>query len=287
MNSVLSVQEWHDLRWLVEGPDLMALTPPLPFLSVSLPRPEEPIEDIAERLPPQHRVGRYVESLVSTWLENTPGISALQKGILIREGNRTVGELDFVFRYQDQLRHLEIALKFYLHCPVEGHLSSPTLSHFPGPNASDNFEKKRDRLLRHQLPLGRTAFPAIETSHALVKGVIFYRPGETTPTVLPETMNPAHRRGIWIRANEIDRLLEESWARDCRGDILEKPFWLSGWSPEFHTRTMEELHAGLHSHFAAKELSDRPVLLSLRPEGNAGENLRLFVVPGEWPRHCD
>jgi len=277
----LTAQEWRDLRWLASGPDLMELTPPCPLL---LPPPESAPGFVAPATRPPHRVGHYVERLVRHWLAITPGLSEIGQGIVIRDGTRTVGELDFLFRHEGRLHHLEVALKFYLHSPVPGQESSAGLSHFPGPNATDNFEKKRDKLLLHQLPLGRTTFPEVAASHALVKGLVFYRPGETAPFALPASMNPGHLRGTWIRSTEIDRLLDESWARDCRGRVMEKPHWLSGSTAasgeEIHP--MENLHHDLRSHFAER---DRPVLLSLGREGEAHESERLIVVPPDWPAH--
>jgi uncharacterized protein len=280
---VLTAQEWRDLLWLAEGPDLMELTPPCPLVPLSpelvTPQSESPIA------PSTHRVGAYVERLVRCWLELTPGVTAIGQGILLSEGKRTMGELDFLFTRQGRRHHLEVALKFYLHHPRPGGPSPGDMSHFPGPNATDNFEKKRDRLLTHQLPLGRAAFPEIEASHALVKGIVFYRPGEEPPAILPAAMNPAHRRGIWIRADEISRLVEEPWARNSRGLIMTKPRWLSGWSADGAEAAtpIAELHDALLLHFADPRTTDRPVLLSLAHEGATQESTRVFVVPAHWP----
>ena len=283
MISALTAQEWRDLLWLAGGPDLMELTPPCPLVPLS----PEPV--VAQRessgAPSTHRVGAYVERLVRCWLELTPGVSAIGQGILLSEGKRTMGELDFLFTHQGRRHHLEVALKFYLHHPRPGGPSSADVSHFPGPNATDNFEKKRDRLLTHQLPLGRDAFPEIEASHALVKGIVFYRPDEEPPALLPAAMNPAHRRGIWIRADEISRLVEEPWARNSRGLIMTKPRWLSGWSADGAESgiPIAELTDTLRLHFADPRTTDRPVPLSLAHEGATQESTRVFVVPAHWP----
>jgi uncharacterized protein len=279
----LTAQQWQDLRWLASGPDLMELTAPCSLL---LPPSGSALSLVFPSTRPLHRVGHYVERLVGHWLAITPGLSEIEQGIVIRDGKRTVGELDFLFRHEGRLHHLEVALKFYLHSPVPGHESCAEFSHFPGPNATDNFEKKRDKLLFHQLPLGRSTFPEVAASHALVKGLVFYRPGEAAPSALPESMNPAHLRGTWIRSTEIDRLLEEPWARDCRGRVMEKPHWLSGWTAASgeELQPMRALHGQLRSHFSGY---NRPVLLSLVQEGQAHECERLIVVPADWPTHHD
>ncbi len=280
---LLTVQEWRDLLWLAHGPDLMELTLPCPlaplFPELVVPQPK------LSGAPSTQRVGAYVERLVRYWLELTPGVTAIEQGILLREGKRTMGELDFLFTHQGRRHHLEVALKFYLHHPRAGGPSSADLSHFPGPNATDNFEKKRERLLTHQIPLGRATFPEIEASHAIVKGAVFYRPEENPPAILPAAMNPAHRRGIWIRADEISRLVEEPWACNSRGIIMTKPHWLSGWSADRATAAIPiaELFDALRVHLADSRTTDRPVLLSLADEGATHETARVFVVPAHWP----
>ena len=77
-----------------------------------------------------HRVGYYFESLIDHCLRCGDGVEMLASGLQVRDGGRTIGELDFVFRdRQGRVCHWEVAVKFYLYCAdwqVAG-------SHFIGP----------------------------------------------------------------------------------------------------------------------------------------------------------
>lgn len=231
-----------------------------------------------------HRVGYYVESLVQMWLENTDGISAVDHGVLIKDGSRTIGELDFLFRRGKQLHHLEVALKYFLFSSEEELLFGDPPSSFPGLNVTDNFEKKRDKLTGSQLPRGRAAYPEVAESHALFKGMICYRPGQQRPLLLPQGMNPAHRCGTWIRSDELDYLIDSR--RNWRGMIMEKPFWLSG----LHD-SIGGPPPGEDTKELLKEIENRfrertgPVLISLAEPGDGGwrEVHRIVVVSTVWP----
>ncbi len=290
MTGLLS-QAWRDLQWLVGCPDLVEASPER--ILTFRPPPISPPDDQAAYEPlkrhfesrAENRVGYYVEALVQMWLSGIPGFSGIEHGIVIKEGKITLGELDFLFRHEGHLHHLEVALKFFLYRPVTGRESRAALSQFPGPNATDNFEKKRDKLLQRQLPLGRKQFPEIRESHSFVKGMIFFRPGEPRPATLPERMNPRHLSGTWIRSNELDWLVERA-RRDIRGIVMKKPFWLSGLqSPGDSTPpglTSGNLYTAVTEQFSQR---DSPVLLSLAKEGDLGwqEEERVFVVSEDWP----
>ena len=224
-----------------------------------------------------HRVGYYVETLLEVWLGTIPGVTEIRRGIQIQDGKTTRGELDFLFQQDGRLHHLEVALKFFLHQPHAPGGSHESTSEFPGPNARDNFEKKRDKILNSQLPFGRSCFPEVSESRALMKGMIFYHPQQTFATNLPEKMNPDHARGMWIRSTEWE-LLRQGFP-NYSGCILQKPFWLA---EKTSLSPLPELTAELQQHFSG---SDSPVLLSLRlAKGNVEtESIRLFVVSAAWP----
>ncbi|MEM1441452.1 MAG: DUF1853 family protein [Verrucomicrobiota bacterium] len=259
-----------DLRWLLECPALLQSEE-----TFALPNPLdstfswEPLERFLETKA-AHRVGYYVEALLQCWLESREEISELQHGLQIRKEKETLGELDFLFRKEGRLHHLEVALKFYLHYP-EG---APNGSRFIGPNARDSFERKRDRLLGKQLPFGRESFPAIEESSHFVKGMIFYHPDDAGEVELPSQLNREHARGCWIRERELDEYLA-SWPSHRSARILKKPYWLAagknGLSPDEVRRAADE-------HFRKW---DGPVFL-VEIEDEV-EVERVFVMPERWP----
>ena len=290
--SDLRAQMQRDLQWLCDCPDLMMAesgtgtgtgtgtvlpSPTIPSLDDPLWGTVEAHLSHRESHRVSHRVGYYVETLLEVWLGTIPGVSEIRRGIQIQDGKTTRGELDFLFQQDGRLHHLEVALKFFLHQPHAPGGSHESTSEFPGPNARDNFEKKRDKILNSQLPFGRSCFPEVSESRALMKGMIFYHPQQTFATNLPEKMNPDHARGMWIRSTEWE-LIPQRFP-NYSGCILQKPFWLA---EKTSLSPLPELTAELLQHFSG---SDSPVLLSLRlAKGNVEtESIRLFVVSAAWP----
>lgn len=260
-----------DLLWVLQSPSLVggieAIGP------VDLDEADidsEALEAfVAQR--PGHRVGRYFETLVHYWLRHVRGVEMVGAGVQIREGKRTLGEIDFLFRDEDgRLNHCEAAVKFFLHHPNE------TGSHFPGPNASDNFELKTNRLFDHQLQISKDHYPEVEVRKAFVKGQIFYKAGVEAPSSLPGRMASDHLRGVWLRQSELATL--EAY-EDAVGRIADKPHWLAPATDAIRL-PMPELIGQLSSHFAQ---SNHPVMVDILSSDWASEIERLFVTSDLWP----
>lgn len=267
----------RDWAWLANCPPLVE-GPGLP--QEILKRWRAPLEDLTglesffdpESSPrARNRVGFYTEALVEAALRSIPGVEGIQHSVPIREETRTLGELDFLFEYEGELLHLEVALKFYLYSATEERLGS----HYIGPNAGDTLEKKAGKLLGHQLPLGKNAFPEISASHLFCPGILFYHPEEDPPGDPLGILSPSHRRGAWLRANEF-RPWVEALAGFTAGEILLKPFWL-GCDPH---QSIGSLLEEVDRHFAASSL---PMHLTLVSEERASDPLRVFVVDPGWP----
>ncbi|WP_298864489.1 DUF1853 family protein [uncultured Gimesia sp.] len=280
---ILESQYQRDLKWTIQSPSLIIDS-----------QEENGIYDfenatsIDERelkafLAPyaKFRVGQYFEGLVLYWLDKICHLKIVAQQQQIREGNQTIGEIDFLFEdAAGRLNHWETAVKFFLYYPED----NTTGSHFIGPNVSDWFEKKVKRLLQHQLPFGKKNFPEITLSKAFVKGMIFYHPHVTPPTQLPEKMSAAHLRGTWIHHSELSWLNDPSKERLFR--VMHKPYWLS---PEVSSsenkdqKSFEELKSELETHFMNKEW---PVLISVLTcqQSICHEIDRVFVVAESWPQ---
>ncbi|TWU51800.1 DUF1853 family protein [Rubripirellula reticaptiva] len=170
---------------------------------------------------PPRRVGRYFEKLVLYWLTHVRKVNVITHAMPIRSGKTTLGEIDFLFRDEnDQLNHLEVAVKFYLYQPdhpVDG-------SHFVGPNRQDTFERKMDRIFTHQLPLSRTHVADVQVRNAIVKGRIFYPNDCALPTHYPNRLANDHLRGGVFHQQELNDTERFSGAMFC---FSTKPFWLS------------------------------------------------------------
>jgi len=266
----MASQAVRDLLWVVNSPSFVRGSA---VASPAVLQAEQIDPDALQRFlgeDPPHRVGRYFEQLVHYWLVHVRGVELLGAGLQIRNGKRTIGELDFVYRDEDGVVvHCEVAVKFFLHHPRHGH------SDFPGPNASDNFELKTNKLFEQQLELSREHFPAVERRQAFVKGMVFYR--SRRPDELPERMSPNHASGKWIYADDLDQLQQHAAAG---GIIVTKPHWLAPLAGAAIT-DMLSLVADLRTHFAGDR--GHPVMISLSDGSTTEEIERMFVVPQHWP----
>lgn len=266
----MTSQALLDLEWVLTSPSLMSdprAVGPVEF-SPNFADVEHLEGFVADRH--EHRVGRYFEHLLHYWLVHVRGVELVEAGRqLIDDQRRTVGELDFLFRDESgKLCHLEASVKFFLHHPnADG-------SHFPGPAARDNFERKATKLFDSQLELGRKHFPEIQELHGFVRGFVFYQMSGTRPSELPARMDDGHRRGRWVRAGDVDQI-------EQLGDgfhVVAKPTWLAPVAnPEclsFGTFVDQ-----LDSHFEGPAY---PVMVSVRDAQHV-EVERCFVVPDVWP----
>lgn len=260
-SDALAQQVRRDLRWIADCPDLLDDSRNLPF---SLPDEDRiDFDGLVEWLSDHrnHRVGRYFERLVHAALQATPDIADIRANVGIVEQNRTLGEVDFLFERDGRPAHLEVAVKFYLASVVAG----PDGSQHPGPNSSDSFEKKRDRLFEHQLPLGKARFPEIEASHILVKGIVFH-PGSGSVVPPPAKLNPSHSRGLWLSRKDALARQDEFLVVP-----MPKPFWFS--TPEEDPRPLREWISSPNARL--------PTLFATDP-GKATES-RLMIVDDDWP----
>ena len=275
----------RDLVWTVNSPSLMGLTS-----QESVPTRRLKVSDIdGEHLRihltsrREQSVGRYFERLIVYWIRSIRRCEIVAHSLQLRDGKRTVGEIDLLFRdEQGRLNHWEVACKFYLQVDA----SNVPITDYIGPNANDTLFKKATRLLKHQLPLGVRYFPEIEVREAFVKGRIFYHWQTGSKVSLPVELATDHLEGKWLRTREVPELLRNS---RLRYRILRKPFWLA---EEFadpsddDILTTHETTQVLQNHFSSHHT---PVLLSGFRDSTSPvrESERWFVVPNQWPLQAE
>ncbi len=258
-----------DLCWAVNSPSLvdgLHVMPPAVVEADSVDA--EHLEHFLSEQHASYRVGRYFESLIEYWLGHIRKHEITARGLQLRDGKITVGELDFLYRDEaGVLVHCEAAVKFFLCVP--GH----TPSEFPGPNANDNLEAKITKLFDTQLTRSAEHVPDVGKRLGLMKGMLFSRNGDDD-VAAPQRLSPAHLRGSWVRLDEIDSLPGDRFA------IAGKPHWLA---PQVDADVLpkDDLARYLQAHF---DQTDQPVMISSRSAGDeAVEVDRLFVVSATWP----
>lgn len=102
-----------------------------------------------EPISPTIRLGHQVEFVFLQILKNHPEYEVLAHSIQIKQGNKTIGELDFLMRHKNKVYHIELSCKFYLIDPA---ITEP-IHRLVGPNRGDMFFTKLDKTKEQQLPL--------------------------------------------------------------------------------------------------------------------------------------
>ncbi len=158
------------------------------------------------------KLGHLYEDALASLLTSSPSIELVEKNLQVqKDKHSTVGELDFLIRMPDgSLNHLELATKFYLAVGTDDGFA------YPGPDSRDNYDRKIDRLLSHQLtlverykdclPVGYRDAEIVVTQ--LIYGCLFEHVGQVESST-PQFCNPQCRRGKWLRYSEVAEWFSE------------------------------------------------------------------------------
>ncbi|MBO2923645.1 DUF1853 family protein, partial [Pseudomonas asiatica] len=240
---------------------------------------DRPLRDWLAQLG-SRRLGHYYERLWQFALGQAPGIELLAANLAIREGGRTLGELDVVLRDRDGVHHLELAIKLYLGPEHPGHDPDTWL----GPGCHDRLGSKLAHLARHQLPmsagahsrevLARLGVEQVQ-AHVWLGGYLFYPwPGHAQP---PQGANPQHLRGRWLRRRDWVMGEGEQW------QPLQRHAWLAPARVEAHECwAVEQFAAWLH---VLERQAPAQLLVRLEQEADGAwqEAERVFLVADSWP----
>ena len=191
----------RDLGWLLASPSLLTAVPDAPLARpwldavgqsaveawlAALDAQPEPLHRALDGFRPT-RLGRYAECLLEYFLTHGPSLRLVAANLPLRSNGKTLGEVDFLVDAPDGQRlHWELAVKCYLCAPVQ---AGASLADFVGPNLVDRFDRKRTRLLEHQLRLGdrdgfaRLGYGAPSDAQMFIKGWLFYPHGAPLPPV--------------------------------------------------------------------------------------------------------
>lgn len=226
------------------------------------------------------RLGNYFETLWAFALELDPRYHLVERNLQIIDGERTLGEMDFIVLDNDTGRyaHWELAIKFYLGV-------GDTFNHhaWHGPAKKDRLDIKVDHLRGRQTllsthPLTRARLDergiVISDCAVILKGRLFYPWQRRAPRYHPQAVNTAHLAGCWLTRDQFV----------LASDPAERyvPLNRRGWMSENPTNDRAE-------SFSAKELIRRldkgccrlPLHVS-RLKAPLGHE-RLFIVDNNWP----
>lgn len=212
-----------------------------------------------------YRMGVYAEKLMFYFLEYYDDTKLLLSNYQLIKDNQTVGEIDFIFEWNERIIHIEMAVKFYL-CFNE----STELNDWIGPSGNDNLFKKLSKVKEHQLPLASSPLLRKETginseSYLFLKGM-FFSQNNFTPN--------------WVNSNITFRKYvnySEFISDMKKGDylLLKRPNWMSALYVE--NQLAESLPK---SENEINELLDKFNALHL---WSKIDNKTIMVVKDNWP----
>ncbi len=178
------------------------------------------------------RLGIYFENLLLAHLNNLQQLIDLKDHLQVNRDKRTLGEFDFLYRFDgdDRHTHLEICVKFFLGVP-----SGQGKYLWVGLNRNDTLTRKINRLESHQLRLGDQP-AAQDTLHAhnivlgpryaVMKGRLFYPWRDYLADRLDPVACRDHLRGWWLPQRDLEPLFSDS-----RFLPVEKQSWLGNEPP--------------------------------------------------------
>lgn len=257
-----------DLDWVQRVPSLLsaeelAWRPALPAQALSASVANDVLCQLEQRR--QGRLGAYFETLAAALLTASGRYQLLTRNHIIRDEQRTLGELDLLVedRISGEILHLELALKFYLAAPAGAGIDP--VCHWIGAGLRDFLALKMARLNQHQRRLPQTArdagawpteLPFPDRSEAWVVGrgfIAFNQP--------PATLTPLSQQaplGQWLTLSEFQR-------QPFHGQWINKANWLADSARE----TDAPPRHPLPNQFFGR-LGEGPVQ-------------HWFVVPDNWP----
>lgn len=232
---------------------------------------------LVEPLNFQQKLGYIYEDAVAKCIAQSSNLDLLARNLqIITPEKRTLGELDFVLfdRSSQEHIHLEIAIKFYL---VE---QRGTLGfQFPGPDKRDNYQRKLEKLVSHQLKLTENPHTrALLESQLGIREIrpqqlvhgIFFDHIHATERPLPEAASPKVRRRSWLHLHEL--LATEPNTKHFQ--LVHKALWPCEFTND------PELRNALPSISKQElcELAQQRCTMVLHP----GINTPIFVAPDDW-----
>ena len=226
------------------------------------------------------RLGNYFETLWAYALSISSRYQLLERNLQVIDGERTVGEFDFIVKDNDTGRcsHWELAVKFYLGL---GDTTAHACWH--GPHKKDRLDRKvahlRDRqTLLSQQPRARQLLAArgirIDDCGVILKGRLFYPWKRMSPAHYPESANPSHLRSQWLTLPQF----VEAFDRDDRF----KPLIGRGWMAKIPTQFDMPVLTGkaLIEHL---ECGNYRLPLQVDRLKGPSELETLFIVDKNWP----
>lgn len=231
------------------------------------------------------RLGLYYEKLWQFALNAATGVHLLAANVAIRQGAKTLGEMDLLSRDAHGDHHTELACKFFL---GPAHASGEDPLNWLGPGGQDRLGLKLAHLRERQLTLSNCAEAqsvlaslGIHTLQAelWLGGYLFYPWPDGC--AMPHGAHPQHLRGHWLFRRQWQAFAAQHTTG--RWQILPRSRWLApARGDQTNTLSLPQLIEQLD----ATDNQPSPQLvaqLECGADGDWHEVLRLFVLHDSWP----
>lgn len=215
-----------------------------------------------------YRLGIYAERLLHFFFDTFSEIELLLHNYQIIDQKITLGEVDFVIRWQGRTIHIELATKYYLAA-----IPSNDLAKWVGPSGKDTLQRKIEKVTNHQLPIVHTPIFKAQTqlhsveSYLMLRGNFF-----TIENYEPNWKNPLASYGAYIHIEDFLLLYR---AAPLHYFFLWKPNWMA--SIEGVIADSEKMR--FESFDIASIIRSEGHLLVL----DLTTNKPLFIVKDNWP----
>ena len=172
------------------------------------------------------RLGKRVESYVSSYLKSFDTIHIKAENIQVQKGNQTIGEIDCLLEQNQQPIHLEIIYKFYVY---DASIGTSEIEHWIGPNKKDSLAQKLDKLKNKQLPLlfkdeSKSVLKELHFNINKVQQKVLFKAQLFVPfanqDVVFKQLNSDCVSGFYINIKELEQF------KDCKFYIPVKLDWL-------------------------------------------------------------
>jgi hypothetical protein len=215
------------------------------------------------------RHGITYEHYLQRWFDADPEIDLLARDVAVHHEGRTLGQMDFLIRWEGEVYHLEVAIKFYLRMGGTNRLEG-----YIGSDLRDRLDEKLAHMLYRQrrLPerpetravLAARGLPLPDRSAVSIRGLI-YHPLRESPGTVPsrwwcDLSEWEKREDLRDRAWTV--VTPEQWFSPL---LRDEATWLPGevFDPRMH------LHDPGRSICVAGTLPEAP---------DSGETTRGFIV---------
>ena len=175
------------------------------------------------------RLGKLVEQFVNHSMARSKTYNILIQNAQIQRDKITLGELDCIFKSNEDIIHLEIIYKFYLYDNAAG---ESELDKWIGPNKKDSLNQKLTKLITKQLPrLHLPETKEILTEHNLNVEDIIQRVHFRAQLFIPYTseeiifdaINKDCVAGFYVNHKELEQFSKNTFFLPQKLDWLATP----------------------------------------------------------------